>query len=453
MAVTTQPLNGGFRRLLSWGTGVGIQPAGPDLHVVVSRLRPSGASVAGATRIANFAERPSTEWGAELTTFLRKHGAAHVGAVLLLPRGSVTVRPVPMAGVADADLASAVLFQVDALHPYDETDAVFSWARLTGTDNVLVGIAQASAVAAYSARFAEAGVKLASVSYSAAAFHTAARLYRTPPAEGFLATAASADAHGEASWELYGESPSRPVFTSGFDSTERMLAMARADLRLPADAELLGIERLMPAPVSAPEGFELRAAALPYAASLVSAAPRLALQANLLPEAQRASGSTWMYAPTAVLGALLVIAGGLLAAQDSYQDRLYLKRLNTEIASLEKQAQRAQKLDADAADMRKKVEMLDGFRRRSTADAEALREITALVPPPAWVSNLTMSRTTVNMNGESDQAAGLVETLDKSPLFANTALGQVSGQNFSLRMGREGAGTGEVEAPKTEAQK
>jgi Tfp pilus assembly protein PilN len=446
LAVTTQPLNGGLRRVLAWGAGVGIQPVGNDLYVVVSRLRPSGVTVAGSTRIVNFTDRPSTEWGAELSAFLRKHGVAHVGAVLLLPRGHVTVRAVPMAGVADADLASAVMFQVDALHPYDETDAVYSWARLpgreAGREEVLVGVAQASVVADLSARFAEAGVKLGSISFSAAAFHTGARLYRTPP-EGFLAAAPSAD-----SWELYGESAARPVFTSSYDSTERMLAMARADLRIPADTELVGIERLLPAPTGAPEGFELRANALPYAASLASAAPRLALQANLLPEAQRAGGSAWMYAPTAVLGGLLVIAGGLLAAQNSFQDTQYLKQLNVEIATLEKQAQRAQKLDADAADLRARVALLDGFRRRSSADAEVLREITALIPAPAWVSTLNMNRTGVNLNGESDQAAGLVETLDKSPLFANTALGQLSGQNFSLRMGREGAGTGELEAPK-----
>lgn len=445
MAVSAQPLNAGLRRLLTWGAGVGIQPVGDDLHVVVSRLRPSGVSVAGTACIANFVERPSTEWGAELSSFLRKHSAAHVGAVLLLPRGHVTVREVPMAGVADADLASAVMFQVDALHPYDETDAVHSWARLTGSegaakDDVLVGVAQASVVSGFSARFAEAGVKLASVSFSAAALHTATRLYRTPP-EGFLAAAPSGS-----TWELYGESPARPVFTSGYDSSERMLAMARADLRLPGDAELLGIERLLPPPTSAPEGFELRTLALPYAASLASAAPRLALQANLLPEAQRAGGSAWIYAPTAVLAGLLVIAGGLLAAQGSYEDAQYLKMLNAQITTLEKEAQRARKLDAETAEMRVRVALIDDFRRRSGADAEVLREITTLIPPPAWVSTLTLNRTVINLSGESDMAAGLVETFDKSPLFANTSLGQLSGQNFSLRTGREGPGTGEPAA-------
>ena len=448
MAVTPRPLNSGFRRLFTWGAGVGIQPVGEDLHVVITRLRPSGVAVAGETRIANFAERPSAEWGAELTSFLRKLGAAHVPAVLLIPRGAVTVRPVPMAGVADADLASAISFQVDALHPYDETDAVYSWARLPGTDTVLVGVAPASAVAHYSARFAEAGIKLASVSFSAAAFHTAVRLYRTPPETGFLAAAPHGNPSESQAWELYGESAARPVFSSAFDQSERMLSMARSDLRLPAETELLGMERILPPPVQAPEGFDLRLAALPYAASLVSAVPRLSLNANLLPESQRAGGSAWMYAPTAMLGLLLVIAGGLLASQDSYQERQYLKKLNEEITALEKRAQHAQKLDAEAADLRGKVGLLDDFRRRSGADADALREITALIPPPAWVGSLNLNRATVNLIGESEQAAGLVETLDKSPLFVNAALGQVSGQNFGMRAGREGPGTGEMEAPK-----
>jgi hypothetical protein len=440
VAVTApRPLNGGLRKLIGWGTGVGIQIEGADLHAVVCRLRPGGASVAGAARISNVAERPSAEWGAELGAFLRKHSAAHVGAVLLLPRGGVTVRTLALPGVAGGDLASAVSLQVDTLHPYDETDAVFSWAQLPESGQLLVGVAQASAVSIWSARFAEAGVKLASVSFSAAALYTAARFYRTPPAE-FLAAAPAGTGGGEL-WELYGESEARPVFSSPFDSTERTLAMARADLRLDAASDLLGVERILPPPVQAPEGFDIRPAALPYAAALASAAPRWALTGNLLPEAQRANGSAWTYVPTMVLATLLTIGVGLLAAQDAFQNQRYLKRLNAEIVKMEKQAQRAQAIDAQAALARDQVGQLDGFRTRSAADANALKEITALVAPPAWVTNLTMNRSEVSFNGESPEPAALVQVLDQSPMFVNSGLGQMSGQLFAIHMNREGRGT------------
>jgi cell division protein FtsB len=433
--------------------GVGIAPVANNLHVVVSSLRPSGVRVLGETWIQNYTERPSAEWGRELADFLQRFGAGHVPAVVVLPRKAVTVRVLGLPGVAPQDMGAAVAFQADSLHPYDEAEAIWSWGPVADAapgevppNNVLVGISTNGVVEGFSARFAEAGVKLGSVSFSAAAFYTAARFFRSPEPAGVFAVIPSR-AEGMAG-ELYGESPVRPVFSSAFDGGERMVAMARSDLRLPADAELVSVQRLLPAPLSAPADFDLSASATPYAASILSAAPRFSLESNLLPPELRMGKSALAYAPTLALASLLVIAVVMLAGQNSYQDRKYLEQLNAEIATIEKRAQRAQELDAEAAQLRARIELLDQFKRRSAADAEALKEITDLVAAPGWVGQMSMGRTEVSLAGESDQAASLVETFDKSPLFVNASLGLVSGQAFQLKVSREGPGTGEPPADK-----
>jgi hypothetical protein len=61
--------------------------------------------------------------------------------------------------------------------------------------------------------------------------------------------------------------------------------------------------------------------------------------------------------------------------------------------------------------------LLDEFKRRAKLDMDALAETTRLIPPPGWVSNLDMDRTTVQIAGETEGAAELLRQFDSSPLF------------------------------------
>ena len=67
--------------------------------------------------------------------FLRKLGMRHVAATVVLPRQDVIVRPLVLPGVSDKDLDSAVRFQMDGLHPYNDDDVYSSWVRLPGNFN------------------------------------------------------------------------------------------------------------------------------------------------------------------------------------------------------------------------------------------------------------------------------------------------------------------------------
>jgi general secretion pathway protein L len=187
---------------------------------------------------------------------------------------------------------------------------------------------------------------------------------------------------------------------------------------------------------------------LALAAAITNACPRLALDANLLPAERRSQSARWMYVPTAILAALVTIAAIVLAWQPGYQQRTYLKRLEAEIHRLEPRALQAAKLDAAAADARRRIDLLDGFRRRSQADADALRELTNLIAPPGWVQSLTMIRSEVQVAGEAEQAAALIKVLDTSPLFkestfSNSVTRNGAAEGFVIRTMREGPGTGE----------
>src|SRR4029077_6604534 len=118
--------------------------------------------------IGDFAHRPAAEWGAEYTAFLSTLGLQHVSATVILPRHEVIVRQLAMPGVSGKDLAGAVRFQLDSLHPYSEDDVVSSWTRLSDSSTVLVAIARGDVVQRYATLFAEAGIKVAGFTCSAA---------------------------------------------------------------------------------------------------------------------------------------------------------------------------------------------------------------------------------------------------------------------------------------------
>jgi Tfp pilus assembly protein PilN len=427
-------------RWLAIGLGVGIEILSDELRVVVARVRPTGVRVLGAASISNFRARPAAEWGAEYADFLKSAGAAHLAATVLLPRGEMVARQVVLAGVEAADLAGAVRYQIDSLHTYPEDDVVWDFTRLRGTASLLVAIAKRETVERYGELFAQAGVKISGFSFSAVALYSASRLLSQPEEGGFVAL----EQRG-AEVEVYGESPLQPAFSALFDAApERAAALAASQLRVAAEAEPRGFADLLPVPERAPEQFSTARWALPYATALAAACPRLALKINLLPAGQRSTSSRAMYIPTAVLAGALLILTGILVAQSALSERRYLGAVEAEIARLEPRVKRAQAAGKAAEQARERVIQLDHFRNRPKSDLDALQELTRVIAPPTWINGMDLTRETITLSGDADQAAGLLKTLDESKYFRNSEftspIARVgAGEIFRIRTQREGA--------------
>jgi Tfp pilus assembly protein PilN len=422
-----------IRKLFALGSGVGIEISGPrgaeTLRVSAVRVRPTGARVMGGFSIENAAQQPAAEWGQAYSGFVKKLGLKHIIATAMLPREDVILRQVSVPGVSDKDLGAAIGFQMDGLHPYAEEDVVSSWARLPGTSVVLVAIARRAALERYSAWFAEAGIKVGSFTCAPAAIYSARRLFASAPPPSVLALE---EINGRV--ELYGESPSHPLFSAAFDAApERAVALACAELRL--DPVVYSTTRSFHALLGAEP-------ALPFAAALASACPRLFLPINLLPVELRASSSRALWIPTAVAGGLALMAAAALAAYPSFEDGRYLRSLNAEIAKVTPQAMMAARLDKEIDVTRKRTEALDDVRKRTKADIDILGEMTKVLPPPIWLNTLEVNRKQVNIAGETDQAAPLLKQIDASPFFEQSQFSMQpmrtqTGEAFRIRTMRE----------------
>jgi Tfp pilus assembly protein PilN len=415
---------------------VGLEIAGPrgseSLRVSAVRVRPSGARVLGGFTIEDFERQPAAAWGAGYASFLSKLGLRHVAANVVLPRHAVIVRQLALPGVSGRDLAGAVRFQLDGLHPYNEEDVLASWTRLEHSSTVLVAIARIDTIQRYATLFAEAGIKIAGFTCSAAATYSALRLFgQTPPAE-ILAYEA-----GESGVEMYGESPSKPVFSAGFQGDlERAAAVASGELRFESAPP--------PRPLHEMLGSD---PALPYAAALASACPRLCLSLNLLPAEQRQTSSPMVWVPSTALGALVLLAAGATTALPGFENRRYLRELNAEIAKVQPAAARAATVDREIDLTRKRTLLLDSFRARSKADMDVLAEMTRLLAPPAWLTSLELNGQQVSVAGETDQAALLLKAIDASPQFeasefVSPPVRSAAGETFRIRTTREGSRRG-----------
>jgi hypothetical protein len=399
-----------IKRWLAFGSGVGIQITGPrgceSLRISAVRVRPSGAQVIGGFAIEDFPHQPAGVWGTDYAAFVRKLGLQQAAATVVLPRQDVIVRQLALPGVSDRDLAGAVQFQLEGLHPYPENEVILSWTRLAGTSTVLVVIAIKEAVDRYSALFTEAGIRIGGFTCSAAAVYSALRMFGLAPAPPLLAF----EPEPKGGLEVYGESAARPLFSAHFDvPPERALSLAGAELRTEQEIELKPLGELL--------GSEKP---LPYAAALVSACPRLSLPVNLLPEERRYTSSPMAWIPAAALGATVLLLAGALAAFPKFEERRYSRSLDAELARLQPAVARSAAIDAQIASAQRSAAALEDFRRRSKADLDVLLELTRLLPPPTWLNLVELNDRQVVIAGETDQAAPLVRVLDASPLFAGS---------------------------------
>jgi Tfp pilus assembly protein PilN len=421
------PISADVRKLLAFGSGVGIEIGATNLEVVATRVRPSRIHVLGRLAIEDYASRPADEWGSEYSAFLKSLGIGYLSATVLLPRREVIVRQLALPGVAHKDLANAIHLQLDSLHPYGDEDVAWGWSALAA-GAVMVGIVRRATVERYVALFAEAGIAVSSFTFSAAAVHAAIRLNGAASGGGFVALSRAASG----AWEVYGESPSRPVFSAEFDGApQRAIVLALSELRLPPETAPHKLEDLLPKPDLNPVENDLSRNALPYATALAGACPRLAPSANVLPPEHRRFSSRALFVPTLILAAVLLLLAGATAAYSAWADRQYLRKLTAEIARVEPLARRAAALDRATDQARARAQLLDHFRQQTRVDLDTLNELTRLVEPPAWTSMIDIQRDSVRLGGEAPQSAPLVKILDSSPFFEGTE---------TLTQGRTGAG-------------
>jgi hypothetical protein len=144
-----------------------------------------------------------------------------------------------------------------------------------------------------------------------------------------------------------------------------------------------------------------------------------------------------------VLGVIVLVLAGGLAAFPGYESGRYERSLAAEIARISPAAARSAALDKQIETARRRTVLLDEIRGRSKQDLDVLGEVTRMLAPPAWANLLEITRTQVTVAGEAPQAAPLLQTIDSSALLKGSEFAApptriaAGGEVFRIRARRE----------------
>lgn len=186
---------------------------------------------------------------------------------------------------------------------------------------------------------------------------------------------------------------------------------------------------------------------------------------NLLPGAKkegRAKALSWL---NAALGVLLAL--GLVAWGGSYavKDEMRLRQLQKENLKVSPSVEGLKREETELTRLKKEVAFFSDLGARRGVVTRVLDELSRIVPPSAYVSNLRYRDGTLEIQGSAENASSLIPLLERSPVFENVAFNAPSSRGrdgkdtFSIKAdiekpkGQPKAETVQSEAPKTEPEK
>lgn len=434
--------------MLTLKTAIGIEIRGADLEFVCLKRRLRGLFVAERMRLERYRALRPAEAGREYRAFLKRQGLKTANAVVSLPRGQALLRLLALPAEAERNLAKVIDYQVDGLHPFEEGGVYYDFAVLRREDSdggrlqVAVVMMEKKAADEYYEWFSQAGIAVAGFTVSAAAMYAATGAQPGPTVLADFRPG-SMEVLGISSAALYSKEVPLAAGADAGGLLERELAFCRAEMRLapearpmlaltgeapaerphPAGYEPISIERLAPAPETAPgAAFRLGQHFGAYAAAraaLNGARGARSFRVNLLPEPKRIYRSPWTHAPTYALAGLLVLLLLALLARGAAQDRLYLRRLNAEIGRLESGVKYVEKLDSQQHKMLDRVMLLNSSKGETGVKLRALAELTRLLPSSVWLQEAEFREDAITIYGQAESAVTLLGTLDDSPYFRN----------------------------------
>jgi Tfp pilus assembly protein PilN len=468
--------------MMYFGTSIGIAVRGEDLEAVCVRGRWNRVAVAGFLRIENYRSRPVEEVAEQYRRFRKAHHAMTASAIVALPRESGLLRVLELPAEIGQNLAAAIGYQVDTLHPFEEGGVYFDYALLPapggqpqpaaetgasrGPVRVAVGLAEKRSVDELYDWCCRAGIDVAGFTFSTAALYQALQkgaglivLDRQGGSTEILGLAAdggfcSRQCHAGQALEREIEFCAAELRWSAQDE-HPVLCVGEQPEDAAAVPPGLRLEpgRLAPLPAVAagPQGgaaeFRLLESFTAYATALLGldlrlplTPPRPGLRWNLLPAEKRVYRSHWAYTTAYALGTLAVLLAAAWPVTGWVQDRTYAAHLDRQIAALRPRVQYVDKLDGRQKGFLIKLGALKHEQEDIGRKIEALQELTRLLPNSVWLNSAQIGDTQVYLVGQGEAVAGLLQTLSQSayfdqPQFYSTVTRNAEGKEvFQIRM-------------------
>ncbi|HEY7140504.1 MAG TPA: PilN domain-containing protein [Methylomirabilota bacterium] len=352
-----------------------------------------------------------------------------------LPRRAVVAKAVELPVVPGADLRRMIGFELERHLPFPPADALFDFETLDSEAGrplrVLLVAVERRSQERVRQLLRDAGLTPRMVGV---AIHSLARQVTGDPAQGRIVLWLDAT-DAELAVVVHGRIVASRAFPVAAEAGARaraleteiersLAALAETDRREIAEVVVGGLPpppfRLEALPVrvgiDAPPGFAaLEEGSLPALAVALDRASRRSPAANLLPDELRPRPFPWPVAATAALALLACGIAAAIPAVAFVKERRALATLDAGITRLAPEVQRAERLAAEVERARRDLATLRGFEQQGLHPLPVLRELTDTLPGDAWLTNLSVDRSGLELGGFANAASQLIPLLEASP--------------------------------------
>jgi general secretion pathway protein L len=162
------------------------------------------------------------------------------------------------------------------------------------------------------------------------------------------------------------------------------------------------------------------------------------IETNLLPQALRPKKKRTNLKTSIVLaGIAAILAIGAVTSHSFFKARR-LETLEKELKEIQVKAAPLEKIDREQEEVKLYVDLLAGIQSKNPRKLPLLEQLTQILPPHTWVTEIIFAKNEIKVKGVSAKASDLVPILEQSPYFKSTQfngsiVNSPEGERFALQ--------------------
>lgn len=422
---------------------VGIAVTDHSVHVIYLKGSFRGMTPSAAATLDLAPERSRQDREADtaafINGFLRDQKALAADVFMAVPGNRVMLREIAFPLAVKENLRATLTYELEKYLPVAADDVYFDYQILSedkenGKINILLAAVKRQDLDPYLGLAEKidrgvSGIGIGPAALAAYFFH-----HQGEPAEGLLILYHAAGTDGEAAIlkdrsMVYAASlgiPDGPDFKARLlrlrdafraENHPVRLFVYGADVAADPFAGLRGEFAEISAGVL--HGDRESAAYVPALGAALCGSSKAAVDINLMPPRLRKKPDrTGVYVMAALL-VLVAVTAMLWAAGHIITQRRLLQDLDAELARLRTEVSKIEAIQSETRAMEKNMADLLSLRPGKIFALEILTELSAVIPPDAYLTDLKLTGDKVQIYGVAASATELIGLLENSPLFKN----------------------------------
>ena len=400
------------------------------------------------TRESSFEEGkypPPEVFASSLAMAMSDLGASKADVTLCIPKAWAVIKTVELPSAVQENIANVISYELDRITPFSSNDAFYDFRIIgenTGRVTVMIIAVKADSLTPYIEALREKGIPVARVTVNLACMGTLCRYndsisdtifleIRKDGYEGALFSPGQIAGIFSGNFTAEDEkaridriaTDMNPLIDAARQTTGRspnVLALLKD--KSPALKELLKLQNGQTVRILNETDLKInlpvRDRDIPYAAlgGALEALWQKAEGLNLLSKGFHEKPKSPIFITTLLIFAILVMWGFYLVSPLRIEEKR-LQEIDRQLSLRKDEVRKIETLKNEIDSLDKEIASISNFKENRHMSLNILRELTTILPKNSWVSRVRITETTVEIEGYSASATGILSKLVASPYF------------------------------------